>query len=147
MASIPYKASINLALETIQKDKNLSLRAAAKIYDATINTIRNRRDGKLPRRDLPANSLYAIISTPLGGVGDMANQLLRARDMLLLLLSPDADVHDAAVTRAAVTRAAVTLCCYHPIDRQNLLSGIRFVNRTNTNILIVQILHQQMFGL
>ena len=56
MASIPYKASINLALETIQKDKNLSLRAAAKIYDVTINTIRNRRDGKLPRRDLLANS-------------------------------------------------------------------------------------------
>ena len=77
----------------------------------------------------------------------MANQLLRARDMLLLLLSPDADVPDADVPDADVPDAAVTLCCYHPIDRQNLLSGIRFVNRTNTNILIVQILHQQMFGL
>ena len=98
MESTPYEARVNLALEAIQKDENLSLRAAAKIYNVAINTIRNRRAGKPARHNIPANShnlteleettivQYIVeLSTRsfpprLYGVKDMANNLLRARD-------------------------------------------------------------------
>jgi hypothetical protein len=98
MESISYEARVNLALEAIRNNKKLSLRAAAKIYNVTINTIRNRRDGKPARRDTPPNSKNlteleeeAIVqyvlelsarsfSPRLRGVEDMANHLLHARD-------------------------------------------------------------------
>ena len=98
MESTPYEARVNLALEAIQKDENLSLQAAAKIYNVAINTIRNRRAGKPARHNIPANSRnlteleettivqYVVeLSTHsfpprLRGVEDIANNLLRARD-------------------------------------------------------------------
>ena len=87
-----------LALEALEKDENLSLRAAAKIYDVSRTTLAQRRVGRLPRRDLLANSrrltdseekaivqyileLVARSFPPrLRGVEDMANQLLHVRD-------------------------------------------------------------------
>ena len=92
------EARLILALEALKKDENLSLRAAAKIYNVHHTTLLRRRAGKPARRDIPANSrnltdleeqtivqyvaeLYTRAFPPrLGGVEDMANQLLRVRD-------------------------------------------------------------------
>jgi len=56
MSSASRESRVILALEAIQKNPNLSLRAAAKIYNVTVNTIRNRRDGKPTRDDTTPNS-------------------------------------------------------------------------------------------
>ncbi|EKG09080.1 Helix-turn-helix Psq [Macrophomina phaseolina MS6] len=56
MESTRYEARINLALEALQENRNLSVRAAAKIYNVQRSTLQNRRVGKLARRDIPANS-------------------------------------------------------------------------------------------
>ncbi|RKK06667.1 hypothetical protein BFJ65_g18565 [Fusarium oxysporum f. sp. cepae] len=98
MSSVPYEARVNLALEAIQKDQNLSIRAAAKIYGVSDRTIRRRRDGSAARHDTVPNSRkltqleeevivqYVIelctrsFPPRLRGVEDMANQLLRTRD-------------------------------------------------------------------
>ena len=99
MSSPSNEARVILALEAIQNNPKLSLRAAAKIYNVTINTIRNRRSGRPARHDIPANSrnltdleeqtivqyiieLSARAFPPrLRGVEDMANYLRRERDM------------------------------------------------------------------
>lgn len=98
MSSVPYESRVNLALEAIQNDQNLSIRAAAKIYGVSDRTIRRRRDGSAARHDTVPNlrkltqlEEEAIVqyvielctrSFPprLRGVEDMANQLLRTRD-------------------------------------------------------------------
>jgi hypothetical protein len=98
MASTSKEARVNLALGALQNNKKLSLRAAAKIYNVPRMTLARRRVGKAARRDTAPNSknltqseedaivqyiieLVARSFPPrLGGVEDMANQLLRARD-------------------------------------------------------------------
>jgi predicted HTH domain antitoxin len=98
MPSFSYEAKIHLAIEAIQKNENLSIRAAAKIYNVQRSTLQNRLAGQPARRDIPANSRkltdleegaivqyvieLATRSFPprLCGVEDMANQLLCARD-------------------------------------------------------------------
>ena len=98
MSSDSYEARVNLALQAIQNDNSLSLRAAAKIYRVSRTTLTGRRNGLAARRDISANSrkltdleeeaivqfiieLYTRSFPPrLAGVEDMANQLLRARD-------------------------------------------------------------------
>jgi hypothetical protein len=98
MPSPTKESDIILALEAVQKDKQLSLRAAAKIYNVDHTTLLRRRAGKPARCDIPANSRkltdleektiiqYVIelcaraFSPRLSGVEDMANQLLRVRD-------------------------------------------------------------------
>jgi hypothetical protein len=98
MPSPSKEARLILALEALQKNENLTLRAAAKIYDVSRTTLTQRRVGRLPRHDLPANSRRltdseeeAIVryileldtrSFPprLYSVEDMANQLLCVRD-------------------------------------------------------------------
>ena len=92
------EARVILALEALQNDKNLSLRAAAKIYNVSRTTLAQRRDGRPTRREITPNSrkltqseeeaivqyiieLIARAFPPrLRGVEDMANQLLRVRD-------------------------------------------------------------------
>ena len=92
------EARVILALEAIKNDENLSLRAAAKIYQVSRTTLLRRRNGVTARRDSLANSRKltnleeeAIVqyvielasrSFPprLCSVKDMANQLLRACD-------------------------------------------------------------------
>ena len=87
-----------MAVEAIGKNRNLSIRAAARLYNVLEATIRHRRTGWSARRDLPANSrkltdleertivqyileLDARAFPPrLRGVKDMANHLLRERD-------------------------------------------------------------------
>ena len=49
------EARVILALEAIKNDKNLSIRAAAKIYNVPATTIRRRRDGHTTRRDTRPN--------------------------------------------------------------------------------------------
>jgi hypothetical protein len=89
---------IVLALEALQNDKNLTERAAAKIYGVDRRTLGRRRAGKPARRDMPVNSrkltdleehtivqyvleLDARAFPPrLRGVEDMANHLLHERD-------------------------------------------------------------------
>ena len=99
MATSSKEARVILALEAIQNDKHLSLRAAAKLYNILYNTLRDRRAGKPARRDILANSRcltdleeqtivqyiteLATRAFPpmLRGVEDMANHLRRERDM------------------------------------------------------------------
>ena len=87
-----------MALEALQNDKNLTERAAAKIYGVDRRTLGRRRAGKPARRDMPVNSrkltdleertivqyileLDARAFPPrLRGVEDMANHLLYERD-------------------------------------------------------------------
>ena len=98
MSSIPVEAKVILALEALENDPKLSLKAAARLYSVPYTTLHRRRAGKPARRDIPANSrnltdleeqtivqyvveLYTRAFPPrLGGVEDMANQLLRERD-------------------------------------------------------------------
>ena len=92
------EGQIILALQALQNDKTLSVRAAAKIYGVSQATLGRRRAGKPARCDITPNSkkltqseekaliryiieLNARAFPPrLSGVEDMANQLLRVRD-------------------------------------------------------------------
>ena len=98
MPATSKEAHIILALEALANDKNLSVAAAAKIYNVDRSTLRHRRAGRPARRDIPANSRiltdleektivqYVIelctraFPPRLCGVEDMANQLRRVRD-------------------------------------------------------------------
>jgi len=98
MSSTSKEARVILALEALQNDKKLSLRAVARLYNVPVTTLYNRRNGRPARRDLLANSRkltdleekaivqYTIelseraFPPRLCGVEDMANQLLRERD-------------------------------------------------------------------
>ena len=98
MGSSSKEARLLLALKAIENDEQLSIRAAATLYNVPEASIRHRRAGRPARRDLPANSrkltdleeetivqyvieLDARAFPPrLRGVEDMANQLLRLRD-------------------------------------------------------------------
>ena len=98
MPATSKEANIILALEALQNDENLTVAAAAKIYNVNRCTLQRRRAGKPARRDIPANSrnltdleeqtivqyvveLYTRAFPPrLGDVEDMANQLRRARN-------------------------------------------------------------------
>ena len=98
MPSTSYEANVILALQALENDKNLSIRAAAKTYNVTHTILIKRHRGRPARCDIPANSKklteleektivqYIIeLSTRsfpprLSGVEDMANNLLRARD-------------------------------------------------------------------
>src|ERR1700709_1665440 len=89
---------INLALQAIQNDPNLSARAAGKIYSINHEKLSRRRRGMQSRRDIPANSrkltdleqsvlVQYILDLAAKGfpprvsvVGDMANRLLATRD-------------------------------------------------------------------
>jgi hypothetical protein len=102
MPPISKEGQIILALQALQKDKNLSERAAAKIYGVDRRTLGRRRAGKPARRDLPANSrklidleekaivqhvielITRVFPPRLSGVEDMANQLLRERNAPLV---------------------------------------------------------------
>jgi DDE superfamily endonuclease/helix-turn-helix, Psq domain len=98
MPTTSKEAGIILALQALQNNKNLSERAAAKIYGVDRRTLARRRAGKLARHDITPKSrkltgleeetivqyiveLCARAFPPrLSGVEDMANQLLRVRD-------------------------------------------------------------------
>jgi len=98
MSSTLKEAQTILALKVIQRNKNLTLQAASKIYNIHHTTLMRRRDGKPARYDIPTNSrklkdleektiiqyiikLYTRAFHPrLSYVEDIANQLLRERD-------------------------------------------------------------------
>ncbi len=98
MSSSSKEARLILALEALGKDENLSLRAAAKIYNVYYTSLLRRRASKPARLDILANlrnltdleeqtivqymvELYTRAFPPrLGDVEDMANQLLRVRN-------------------------------------------------------------------
>jgi len=50
------EARILFALQAIENDKKLSIVAVSRYYDVPPLTLRDRRDGWLIRRDMPANS-------------------------------------------------------------------------------------------
>jgi hypothetical protein len=98
MLATSKEAKITLALEAFQNNRNLSLQAAAKIYNVSCTTLAQRRDGRPTRRDSLAN-LRKLIDLEketivqyvieldtraflprLYGVEDIANYLLRERD-------------------------------------------------------------------
>ena len=56
MPSTSNEARINLALQAIQNDKSLSVRAAAEIYGVARKTLGRRRAGIPVRRDTTPNS-------------------------------------------------------------------------------------------
>ena len=92
------EAQVQLALQALQNDPKLSLRAAARIYSVHHTKLSRRRRGKESRRDIPANSrkmsdleelviIQYILDLDskgfpprLSGVEDMANRLLAERD-------------------------------------------------------------------
>ena len=92
------EAHIFLAIEAMQKDPDLSLRAAAKLYDVSQMTLARRQRGLPSRRDVPVNSRKltnseesAIVQYILdldsrafppriSDVEEMANRLLADRD-------------------------------------------------------------------
>jgi hypothetical protein len=98
MPAASKEGQIILALQALQNDKNLSVRAAAKIYGVPRKTLGRRRAGKPARYDTTPKSrkltpseedaiVQYIIELSerafpprLRGVEDMANQLLRVRD-------------------------------------------------------------------
>jgi len=50
------ETQIILALEALQNNEDLSVSAAAKIYNVNRSTLRHRRAGRPARRDIPPNS-------------------------------------------------------------------------------------------
>ena len=98
MPSTSNEAKITLALQALQNDEKLSVRAAAEIYGVARKTLGRRRAGKPARRDTTPKSRRLTYSEEeaivryvlelvtrsfpprLCGVEDMANQLLRVRD-------------------------------------------------------------------
>ncbi|KAK0740340.1 hypothetical protein B0T18DRAFT_417741 [Schizothecium vesticola] len=93
MPSTLNEARVILALEAIQNDKDLSIRAAAKIYGVPVTTIRRRLAGRPIRRDIPANlrsltdleeqTILSIraFSPRLYNVKDMANHLVFYKEL------------------------------------------------------------------
>jgi len=99
MSSASKEARVILALKALQDDEELSLRAAAKLYNVLVSTLGYRRTGRALRRDLPANSrkltdleekaivqyvikLYKRAFPPrLYSIEDIANRLLYIRDV------------------------------------------------------------------
>lgn len=91
-------AQVQLALQAMQNDSKLSLRAAARIDSVHHIKLSRRRRGKESRRDIPANlrkltDLEELVIVQyildldskgfpprLSGVEDMANRLLAERD-------------------------------------------------------------------
>jgi hypothetical protein len=91
------EARIILAIEAIRTSKQLSCRAAAKIYNVPLSTLNARINGRTPRHDIRANSTkltpieeeviiqYILdldsrgFAPRLAGVEDMANLLLNSR--------------------------------------------------------------------
>ena len=51
MPSASKEARVILALEALQNDERLSLRAAAKLYNVLASTLRDRRAGRSIRQD------------------------------------------------------------------------------------------------
>ena len=100
MGTSSKEGQLLLAIAAIQKDPNLSNRAAAKIYSVPESTLRTRRQGISSRRDITANSrkltnseesalIQYIIDLDLrafpprlSAIEDMANQLLATRNAL-----------------------------------------------------------------
>ena len=94
MPSTSKEARVILALEAIEDNPKIGIRAAAKLYNVPASTLCRRRSGQPAQRDIPANSRnltdleektivqYVVeLSTHafpprLCGVEDMANQLL-----------------------------------------------------------------------
>jgi hypothetical protein len=92
------EGQVQLALQALQNDPKLSLRAAARIYSVDHEKLSRRRRGKQSRRDIQANSrkltdleesviVQYILDLDskgfpprLSGVEDMANRLLAERD-------------------------------------------------------------------
>jgi hypothetical protein len=55
MESLPKESRIILALKALNKNLKLSVRKAATIYEIPETSLRDRRAGKQPRREIPAN--------------------------------------------------------------------------------------------
>jgi hypothetical protein len=55
MALLLKEGRLIMAVQALEKDEKLSLRAAAKIYSISFKTLIHRRDGRPVRRDIPAN--------------------------------------------------------------------------------------------
>ena len=98
MTELPYESRILLAIQALENNPKLTLRAAAKTYKVRRTTLTQRRAGRTARRDTRANSMNLIKSEEeaivsyvielstrafpprIRGVEEMANILLRVRD-------------------------------------------------------------------
>ena len=56
MKELSKESRLNLALQALQKDSKLSLRAASKVYSISYTTLHSRRHGRCARTDISANS-------------------------------------------------------------------------------------------
>jgi hypothetical protein len=98
MEQLSKESRLNLALQALQKDPKLSLRAASKVYSISYTTLNSRHHGRRARTDISANSrkltdleeqvlLQYILDLNAKGfpprycnVEDMANCILVDRD-------------------------------------------------------------------
>jgi hypothetical protein len=55
MPSLSKEARLILAIQAPEKDTDLAVRGAARIYEVDPKTLRRRRAGQPLRRDIPAN--------------------------------------------------------------------------------------------
>jgi hypothetical protein len=56
MKELSKESRLNLALQALQKDSKLSLRAASKVYSISYTTLHSRHHGRCARTDISANS-------------------------------------------------------------------------------------------
>ena len=100
MESLPKESRIILALEALKKDPKLSVRKVATLYEIPRSSLRRRRAGKQPQRELPANLckltdleekvlLEKVLDLDTQGfqpclsdIRDMANRLRTSRNVL-----------------------------------------------------------------
>ena len=100
METTSKESRIILAIQALKGSQKLSIRSAARIYNVSETTLRERRAGRPARRDIAANSrkltdleesviVQHILELDskgfpprLCGVEDMANRLLADRDAL-----------------------------------------------------------------
>src|SRR5690349_6344372 len=55
MEPLPKESRMVIALEALKKYPELSVRKAATLYEVPESSLRDRRAGKQPRREIPAN--------------------------------------------------------------------------------------------
>ena len=100
MSSLPYESRLVLAIEAIQNHQMRSILAAAKAYNVSYTTLRQRLAGRPARRNILPNScklidleeesivqyiinLYIQLFLPrLSSIKDIANQLLYIYNIL-----------------------------------------------------------------
>ncbi|KFY32099.1 hypothetical protein V493_00495 [Pseudogymnoascus sp. VKM F-4281 (FW-2241)] len=146
MPTLLYEARLVLALEAMNNNRKLSLRATAKIYNVSRTILTQRRDRRTARCDTIPNlrklteleeeaivqyiTELATRSFPprLSSVEDMANQLLQARDASTVAQCEDPKAINAWFTLVLNTKAKYSIVDedIYNFDETGFMMGIIF---------------------